>query len=105
MVLAYPRAAQPSPLELRPRPAPPARPRVLGRPRFEALRALTLTPLDEARALEARAFAELPLPTVLELEVPGWSGPCCPDRAMTGTWRISCVAGWTNRGWRHTSSA
>ncbi len=51
------------------------RPRIVGRPRFEALRALTLTPLDEARALDARAFADLPLPTVLELEVPGWSGP------------------------------
>lgn len=42
---------------------------------FESLRARALTPLDEVRVLDASAFADLPLPTVLELEVPGWSGP------------------------------
>jgi hypothetical protein len=43
--------------------------------RFEAARQLALTPLDEIRALDAAAFTELPLPTVLELEVPGCAGP------------------------------
>lgn len=82
MVLAHPRAPR-AELATGPRSRPNLpRPRTLGgpraaigRPRFEALRALALTPLDEVRALDARAFAELPVPTVLELDVPGWSGP------------------------------
>lgn len=43
--------------------------------RFDAARARVLTPLDEVRALDAAVFVALPLPTVLELEVPGRSGP------------------------------
>ena len=42
---------------------------------FDAARAIALTPLDEVRALDALFFAELPVPTVLELEVPGCAGP------------------------------
>lgn len=42
---------------------------------FQEARARALTPLDEVRALDARFFADLPVPTVLELEVPGWAGP------------------------------
>lgn len=34
-----------------------------------------LRPLEEARALPAAHFTEMPAVTVLELEVPGWSGP------------------------------
>lgn len=34
-----------------------------------------LRPLDEARALPAAYFGDMPAVTVLELEVPGWSGP------------------------------
>lgn len=34
-----------------------------------------LRPLDEARALPAAHLGEMPAVTVLELEVPGWSGP------------------------------
>lgn len=51
------------------------RARLLRARSFEQLRRATLTPLEEARALDARALVELPLVTVLELEVPGWSGP------------------------------
>jgi hypothetical protein len=43
--------------------------------RFEAARALALTPLDEVRALDASVFTSLPLATVLELEVNGHAGP------------------------------
>jgi hypothetical protein len=42
---------------------------------FHAARARALTPLEEIRALDAAAFTGLPLPTVLELEVPGHPGP------------------------------
>jgi hypothetical protein len=52
----------------------PHRPRTLGR-RFEELRRTALTPLEEARSLDARSLPALPLVTVLELEVPGWAGP------------------------------
>ena len=34
-----------------------------------------LRPLDEARALPAAHLGDMPAVTVLELEVPGWSGP------------------------------
>ena len=34
-----------------------------------------LRPLDEARALPAAHLGDMPAITVLELEVPGWSGP------------------------------
>ncbi|MFO0710965.1 MAG: hypothetical protein U0353_14055 [Sandaracinus sp.] len=65
------------PRTLRPEDRPRARQRTMESrsARFDSARALVLTPLDEARALEALAFSELPLATVLELEVPGWSGP------------------------------
>lgn len=59
-----------------PRPTGPIKVRDRGlRPSFEATRSSVLTPLDEVRALDATAFAELPLVTVIELEVPGHSGP------------------------------
>ncbi len=58
-----------------PRVAGTPRPRTLGRPSFEATRSFVLTPLDEVRALDALAFSDLPLATVIELELPGWSGP------------------------------
>lgn len=59
-----------------PRPSGPIKVRDRGLPpTFEAARSFVLTPLDEVRALDALAFAELPLTTVIELEVPGWSGP------------------------------
>lgn len=51
------------------------RPRTLGGRRFEELRRSALTPLEEARGLDARSLPALPLVTVLELEVPGWAGP------------------------------
>lgn len=81
--MAFPRVSS----NPQPRPTSGPRPRAL-RPlerlgrregaldgRFDAARALALTPLDEVRALEVTAFTDLPLPTVLELEVPGRAGP------------------------------
>lgn len=51
------------------------RAKVLAREAFEKACALAIRPLEEARAFDARHFLELPRPTILELDVPGWAGP------------------------------
>lgn len=50
------------------------RPKRLGR-RLELLRRQATTPLEEVRRFDARAFVDLPKPTVLELVVPTYCGP------------------------------
>ncbi len=47
----------------------------LAREAFDEARAAAARPLEEARAFDALALTELPRPTILELDVAGWSGP------------------------------
>lgn len=55
--------------------APLTRSKKAGSASVQRLMNTYLRPLEEARGLPAAHFTQLPYVTVLELEVPGWSGP------------------------------